>query len=112
MVKRRDWDNLEVLHRNRLNSGAYFISYDIKYALTFERGRTKRFKLLNGMWKFHYSNNPIESPEDFYEKSFDVSSWDNIRVPGNWQLQGYGYPHYTDLTSTSKNSPTTYISER
>lgn len=98
MTKIRDWDNLEVLHRNRLDSRAYFISYsDIDSALSFERGEAERFKLLNGIWKFKYSDSPEESPEKFYEIDFDINNWDNIRVPGNWQLQGYGYPHYTDL---------------
>ncbi|WP_077369487.1 beta-galactosidase subunit alpha [Anaerosalibacter sp. Marseille-P3206] len=98
MADFKDLDNLEVLQLNRLDSRAYFMSFDdIDSAVTFERGRAKRFKLLNGMWKFYYSNTPEESPEGFYEKSFDVSNWDDIRVPGNWQLQGYGYPHYTDL---------------
>lgn len=98
MANFRDLDNLEVLHRNRLDSRAYFMSYgDIDSALTFERGRAKGFKLLNGMWKFQYLSTPEESPEDFYEENFDASNWDDIRVPGNWQLQGYGYPHYTDL---------------
>ncbi|WIV11644.1 beta-galactosidase subunit alpha [Proteiniborus sp. MB09-C3] len=98
MVNSRDLDNLEILHRNRLNSRAYFISYtDVDSALSFERRRAKGFKILNGMWKFQYFDSPEESPEGFYEKNFDVSSWADIRVPANWQLQGYGYPHYTDL---------------
>ncbi len=98
MVNSRDLDNLEILHRNRLDSRAYFISYaDVDSALSFERSRAKGFKILNGMWKFQYFDSPEESPEDFYEEGFDVSNWNDIRVPGNWQLQGYGYPHYTDL---------------
>lgn len=93
-----DWDNLKVLHKNRLSSRAYFISYENKEsALTFERGKSQRFKLLNGMWKFYYSETPEEAPEGFFQEDFQVEDWDDIRVPGNWQLQGYGYPHYTDL---------------
>jgi beta-galactosidase/evolved beta-galactosidase subunit alpha len=98
MAVLRDWDNLKVLHRNRLSSRAYFISYENREsALTFERGKSKRFKLLNGMWKFYYSETPEEAPEGFFQEDFQVDNWDDIRVPGNWQLQGYGYPHYTDL---------------
>ncbi|SHH37928.1 beta-galactosidase subunit alpha [Sporanaerobacter acetigenes] len=98
MSKLRDWDNLEVLHRNRLDSRAYFTSYkDVDSALNLKNKNRKGLKLLNGMWKFHYSSTPEESPQNFYEKDFDSRDWDDIRVPGNWQLQGYGYPHYTDL---------------
>lgn len=98
MTKIKDWDNLKILHRNRLDSRAYFISYDdITSALTFQRKRSNKIILLNGIWKFCYLNFPQEAPEDFYENTYHVSHWDDIRVPGNWQLQGYGYPHYTDL---------------
>lgn len=94
----KDLDNLEVLHRNRMDSRAYFIPYDNKNsASTFVRGQSKSFKLLNGTWKFFYSDYPAQSPDSFYEQSCDISVWDDITVPGSWQLQGYGYPHYTDL---------------
>ncbi len=93
-----DLDNLKILHRNRLASRSYFISYDdVDSAITFERGKSERFKLLNGMWKFYYSSTPNEAPEGFYKENFDVSEWNDIKVPGNWQLQGYDHPHYTDL---------------
>ncbi|NLW23221.1 MAG: beta-galactosidase subunit alpha [Tissierellia bacterium] len=93
----KEWEDLKVLHRNRRPSRAYFISYDdVDSALTFERGRSNRCKLLNGRWKFSYYEWPEEAPEDFFKDEYDVGDWDDIRVPGHWQLQGYGYPHYTD----------------
>lgn len=94
----KDLSNLDVLHRNRMESRAYFLSYSNRNdAVSFERGRTDCFRLLNGTWKFSYSQYPELSPPDFYDKSYDTSGWDDIAVPGNWQVQGYGYPHYTDL---------------
>lgn len=93
-----DWENVDVLHRNRLKSRAYFMAYrDRDLALTYERSNSQGFKLLNGVWKFHFAEFPEEGPEDFYNEEFDAADWDNIMVPGNWQLQGYGKPHYTDL---------------
>lgn len=98
MANLKDWNNLKVLKYNRLNSRAYFSSYkDIDSALNFGMENRKGFKLLNGMWKFYYSHTPEESPQNFYDRDFDARDWDDIRVPGNWQLEGYGYPHYTDL---------------
>lgn len=112
MFKLNDWNDFDILHRNRLNSRAYFISYtDINSALTFDRGKSEKFKLLNGMWKFYYSNTPEESPEGFYENSYNIDDWDDIRVPGNWQVQGYGYPHYTDLIYPFPIDPPTVPSE-
>lgn len=112
MFKLNDWNDFDILHRNRLNSRAYFISYtDINSALTFDRGKSEKFKLLNGMWKFYYSNTPEESPEGFYENPYNIDDWDDIRVPGNWQVQGYGYPHYTDLIYPFPIDPPTVPSE-
>ena len=98
MLDIKDLDNLKVLHRNRLDSRAYFIPYKNEDdALTLERRKSDRYQLLNGMWKFNYSETPEESPEGFYEEEYSTEDWDDIRVPGCWQVQGYGYPHYTDL---------------
>ncbi len=94
----KDFENLNVLHRNRLDARSYFIPYDnFNDAKSFERSTSGSYKLLNGTWKFYYSEYPELTPQNFYERDFDISSWDEIKVPGNWQMQGYGYPHYTDL---------------
>ncbi|MCX7795337.1 MAG: beta-galactosidase subunit alpha [bacterium] len=99
MEKRlNDWENLKVLQRNRLKSRAYFIPYpDVDSALTFQREMSEMIKILNGKWKFHYAPSPYEAPKDFYKEDYDVSNWDEIRVPSNWQMEGYGHPHYTNV---------------
>ena len=51
---------------------------------------------LNGLWKFSYSEKPSERPADFYRSDFDVSGFDDIKVPGHIQLQGYGKPQYVN----------------
>src|ERR1700719_1993696 len=95
---RNDWETLSVLQRNRLPEHAYFMSYPSQSsALTYERGNCYGFKLLNGMWKFHYAENPIQAPEHFYEESFDVDQWDHLHVPSSWQMHGYGKPYYTNV---------------
>ncbi|TJY42483.1 beta-galactosidase subunit alpha [Cohnella pontilimi] len=77
---------------------SYFHSYATKEdALTFERGNSPWFRLLNGTWKFAYADNPANAPDGFDQEHYDDSGWDRVEVPGMWQLQGYGKPHYTDL---------------
>lgn len=52
---------------------------------------------LCGTWKFKYSKNLWERPEDFYKEDFDFSDFKNIKVPGHIELQGYGKPQYTNV---------------
>ena len=51
---------------------------------------------LNGAWKFQLSPNPASRPADFYQPNFNDSSWPTIRVPGSWELQGFGTPIYVN----------------
>lgn len=98
MISRNDWENLEVLQKNRLKPRAHFYSYKNKStALSYERGASQGFLLLNGNWKFHYANSPIESPSDFYKEDYCTDEWSSIQVPSHWQLNGYGKPHYTNV---------------
>jgi beta-galactosidase len=53
---------------------------------------------LNGDWKFHFSENPDQRIRNFYETEYDDRSWNEIMVPSHWQLQGYDYPQYTNIT--------------
>lgn len=63
-------------------------------ALTGERSASPYFRSLNGTWRFRWSENPDARPQEFYREDFDVSEWDTIEVPSNWETQGYGHPIY------------------
>lgn len=89
-----DWNNLQILHRNTLPPRAHFFPYGSEAdALTFDLGKSLRHSL-NGIWKFHFAQSPYEAPEWVYA---ETASWNDIQVPGMWQLQGYGRPHYTNV---------------
>ncbi|KHF39582.1 glycoside hydrolase family 2 TIM barrel-domain containing protein [Halalkalibacter okhensis] len=97
MKGRNDWENVAVLQKNRLPERSYFIPYsDVPSALTCERANSPYIQSLNGVWKFHYAQTPNESPASFFETAYDVSDWDDLVVPSNWQMHGYGKPHYTN----------------
>ena len=81
----RDWDDLSVLERNRAKCRAYFIPFaDADGALSYDRGDSAWYQSLNGVWKFHYAEEPESAPEAFYEEDYDVSAWDDLPVPGHW----------------------------
>lgn len=92
------WENHQVDGINRMPARAHFLTFpDREKALLRSNRYTHAFKNLNGVWKFMFLDAPEYSPEGFYESGFDTTSMDDITVPGNWQLQGYGKMHYSDL---------------
>ena len=95
----KDWQNEKVFARNKLAAHVPLTPYSSEEAaLAEEKSKCPYFRTLNGNWDFNFSPSPAEAPTDFYKKDFQVNSdkWDKIRVPSNWQIEGYGYPHYTD----------------
>ena len=51
---------------------------------------------LNGQWRFNWSRRSADRPSGFHQPDFDDRDWSDIDVPSNWQLQGFGIPHYMD----------------
>jgi beta-galactosidase len=70
---------------------------DIESAVEGIREASPFYQSLNGTWKFTWVIKPADRPVDFYRPTFDVSGWDDIRVPANWQEYGYGRPIYTNM---------------
>lgn len=93
-----DWENPAVFQRNCQPSHATLMPYDDhRQALELARYASPNCRLLNGKWKFYWVNKPADRPVDFYRCDYDVSKWDEITVPSNWQLAGYGKPIYTNV---------------
>lgn len=94
----KQWENYQVDGINRMAPRAHFNSYPTRErALIGENRYTQAFKNLNGVWKFMFLPAPEYSPENFFASDFDTTTMDEITVPGNWQRQGYGKMHYSDL---------------
>lgn len=88
-----DWENFNVLHINRLPSAAT-ISHPDAFTAS-----------LNGEWKFKFVPRLDQRPKDFFEKNKDLSSWDDITVPSNWEMKGYGFPFYVENGYGIKRNP-------
>lgn len=92
------WENHQIDGINRMPARAHFLTFPTREkALLNDNKYTHAFKNLNGVWKFMFLDAPEYSPEGFYASEYDTSAMDDITVPGNWQLQGYGKMHYSDL---------------
>lgn len=99
-----DWENPDINGINKELPHAYFF-------LSEEKSTNSLIRSLNGIWKFRWSPDHKLRPVDFYKEGYSLESWENILVPGNWELQGFGVPIYTNVTYPFKVDPPKVTSE-
>jgi beta-galactosidase len=95
---REEWDDPAVLHVGTERPHATMMTYpSAELAARGDRAASPWFRSLNGRWKFRYSPNPASRPTGFERSDFDDKAWSSITVPGNWEMQGFGMPIYTNI---------------
>ncbi len=95
---RPEWEDPQVNEVSRLPMRATFFAYEnADLAARGDRAASARFLSLNGDWSFAWAKTPDERPAGFEAPAFDVSGWSKIKVPGNWELQGFDIPHYINI---------------
>lgn len=92
-----DWEDNHVLQINREPARAYFIP--------FHQQKGDRMLSLNGKWKFHWTKTPEERERNFFRTDYDVSLWETLDVPANWEVNGYGTPVYISAGYPFKINP-------
>ena len=98
MLVPRFYEDLNVMHDKTMPARTYYIPASVRMNdLVEHRERSDRFQLLNGEWKFRYYNSIYDVTESFYEKGYDVSGFDQVTVPGVWQMDGYDTHQYTNI---------------
>ena len=101
-----DWENPAIFRVNKEPAHCTLIPFgSVEQAKKVEMTASPYYRTLNGKWHFKWSKDPQSRPIDFYQDSFDVSAWDKIDVPSNWQLQGYGNPLYSNITYPFQKDP-------
>jgi beta-galactosidase len=90
-LEKPDYENLDVIQRNRLPARAYWLP--------------PSHLILNGTWDFQYAPTPLEASEYPPVEAKSDEEWSPINVPGHWQLQGYGHPHYTNVQFPFPSAP-------
>ena len=100
-----EWQSPDSVAVNKLQPHAWFFSFrNIEEARKVLPENSSYWKSLDGLWKFHWAPNPDERPKDFFRTDYDVSKWDDIKVPMNWNMAGlqrdgknkYGDPLYSN----------------
>ena len=101
-----DWENPGVFAINRETPRATAFPFDnVDNAIKGDYTNSPYFMSLNGMWKFNWVKKPADRPTDFYRTDYDVSGWKEIKVPSNWEMEGYGTPIYTNGTYPFPTNP-------
>ena len=96
-----EWHDLQVNEINRLPLHTLHFAYDPNdFAGTgaeyLDKKKSMNYLSLDGTWKFNWVANADERPTDFYKTDLDDSKWNNIQMPGNWEMLGYGQPEYVN----------------
>ena len=88
-------ENPAVVEINKMPARATFFTYESKaLAKANNLSQSKYYQSLNGDWQFNWVRDPADRPMDFYKTDFDGSGWNEIPVPANWEINGYGVPIY------------------
>ncbi|MFB6341326.1 glycoside hydrolase family 2 TIM barrel-domain containing protein [Saccharicrinis sp. FJH62] len=96
-AQQNDWENPDVISINAEKAHATFLAYPNSDLSQKDcPSLNPDYINLNGTWKFSFADRIADSPEDFYQENYDVSKWDDIPVPGNWEIFGYGFANYVN----------------
>ena len=95
----KEWLDPEINAVNRapMRSEAFAFKKGEKGSFKEDRKFSSNYLSLNGDWKFNWVNDASSRPTDFWKKDFNDKGWDTIKVPGCWELNGYGDPLYTNM---------------
>ncbi|WP_428228418.1 glycoside hydrolase family 2 TIM barrel-domain containing protein [Flavobacterium sp.] len=93
------WQNEKINeeHREPMHASYYVFENEVLAAKN-DWKASKNYLDLNGIWKFKYVDSPNDLPAAFEKSTFDDTAWDNFKIPASWDVNGYGYPVYTNTT--------------
>jgi beta-galactosidase len=95
----KEWEDPSIFGINKLAPHAYFIPYNTEQAAWDNNpSSSDNYLSLNGLWKFNLAKTPEQRPADFYREDYNVSRWETIPVPANWEREGYDTAIYVNTT--------------
>ncbi|NIJ20321.1 beta-galactosidase [Sphingomonas naasensis] len=96
---RPDWENPAVYAIGKQPARATGFPFESREkAIAGHRTKSARFLLLSGQWRFAFSPDADKLPAGFEKPDYDVSGWKQIKVPADWQTEGYDQPRYNNIT--------------
>lgn len=93
-----EWQDAGVNAVNRMPMhGSWFAYESPEAAQAGDKTLSERFVTLNGNWKFNWVRNADQRPTDFFRVGYNDKGWNDMPVPGLWELNGYGDPVYLNV---------------
>ena len=110
MAQHDEWKNPEINAVNRAPMHTNYFAYSSsEEAAKADKENSSNFMTLNGIWKFNWVKNADARPTDFYRTDYNDKGWGQMKVPGVWEMNGYGDPIYVNVgyawRSQYKNNP-------
>jgi beta-galactosidase len=95
-VAKNEWKNPEVFRINKEPARSFFypVNNTSDNPFTHSPWDYSNYQLLNGNWTFNWVNSPKRKAQGFYQTNYDDSRWQQIAVPANWEVNGFGSPFY------------------
>ena len=91
------WQDVNVVIVNKEYPRTQFMTYaDKTNALGSKFEESKYYISLNGTWKFYFVDGYKQLPENITDSTVSLTDWKDIKVPGNWEIQGFGTPIYVN----------------
>ena len=113
-IKSPYWEDETIFGENKERAVATYMPYENEsammadaayYATPWTEPINSRYLSLNGTWRFNLVSEPSKRPMDFFNEGYDVSAWDTIPVPSNWEMLGYDKPIYSNVEYPHSNTP-------
>ena len=100
----QEWKDPRINAVNRAPMHANYFAYESEdVAKKGIKENSSNFMSLNGVWKFNWVKDADSRPTDFWKTGFNDKGWDDIPVPGVWELHGYGDPIYVNIGYAWRN---------
>ena len=105
-AQRNEWENPQITDRGKEAGRSSFLLFSNEAELKDNNPqKSELYQSLNGNWKFNIVKNPSQRPQNFYAADLDDSKWKDIKVPSNWEIQGYDIPIYTNIIYPFPKNP-------
>lgn len=99
----KEWQDPAINAINRAPMHTNYFAYESAEAAKEDKEESSNFMTLNGIWKFDWVANADARPTDFWKQDFNDKGWNDLQVPGVWELNGYGAPIYVNVGYAWRN---------